>query len=100
MYSHTMTAFQNNVYKVVSRIPKGGVLTYGDVARKAGSPRAARAVGTVMAQNPYPKSKVPCHRVVCSDGRIGGYSGVGGSMGKEKLLRAEGVFIANGRVSI
>lgn len=95
-----MTTFQKKVYEVVSRIPQGRVLTYGDVARKAGSPGAARAVGTLMAQNPYPKTKVPCHRVVRSDGHIGKYSGRDGQKGKEKLLRSEGVSVARGKVSI
>ncbi len=93
-----MTVFEKKVYDVVARIPRGRVLSYGEVARKAGRPGAARAVGTLMAHNPFDKKKVPCHRVVRSDGRIGEYSGKGGRSGKEKLLRQEGVGIENGKV--
>lgn len=94
-----MTRFEKKVYTVVSRIPEGCVLSYKEVAARAGSPRAARAVGTLMARNPFPKHEVPCHRVVCSDGRVGAYSGKGGAKAKEKLLRDEGVSIEKGRVA-
>jgi methylated-DNA-[protein]-cysteine S-methyltransferase len=92
------TTFAQNVYAIVSRIPRGLVMTYGEVARAAGKPRAARAVGTLMAKNPYPKTEVPCHRVVRSDGVIGNYSGPGGRQQKEKLLRLEGISIKSGKV--
>jgi len=95
-----MTKFKKDIYKIVSQIPKGSVLSYGEVARRAGHPGAARVVGTLMANNPFPKTKVPCHRVVRADGRIGEYSGKGGRAGKERLLRAEGVFVKQGRVII
>jgi len=83
--------FAEKVYRVVSRIPKGKVLTYKEVARLAGSPKAFRAVGNLMNKNPYPKEKVPCHRVVRSDGKIGGYNG--GTAKKAALLKKEGVMI-------
>lgn len=80
--------FRERVLEVVRRIPKGKVMTYGEVARRAGSPRAARAVGTIMSHN-YDKT-VPCHRVVHADGTPGNYNR-GGSKRKTTLLQAEGV---------
>lgn len=82
-----MTLFAKKVYKVVSAIPIGQVRTYKWVARKAGSPGAARAVGQIMRNNPYPLI-IPCHRVVRSDGGIGGYA-FGGRKQKKKLLDLE-----------
>lgn len=73
----------------MSRIPRGRTLTYGEVARRAGSPRAARAVGSVLAHYDTSKFRVPCYRVIRSDGAIGGYRW--GRHKKAKLLRAEGV---------
>jgi len=81
--------FKEKVLKVVAKIPKGKVVTYKEVARKAGSPKAFRAVGSFMANN-Y-DLKIPCHRVVRSDGRIGNYNR-GGSEAKLKLLKKEGAF--------
>lgn len=91
-----MTNFTEEVYKVVSRIPRGRVLSYGEVARLAGAPRAARAVGSLMRKNPH--KYVPCHRVVLADGRVGEY-GRGGKQEKVKKLIAEGVEIKNGRIA-
>jgi len=82
-----MTQFQNNVLKIVKAIPKGKVMTYRLVAQKAGSPGAARAVGSVMAKNQ--DKSVPCHRVIRSDGSIGPYNGLQGPS-KQKLLEQEG----------
>jgi methylated-DNA-[protein]-cysteine S-methyltransferase len=79
--------FAKKVYAIVAKIPKGKVMTYGQVAKKAGKPGAARAVGTIMSRNYNPK--IPCHRVVRSDGRIGNYNR-GGSTRKTELLREEG----------
>ncbi len=81
-----MSSFEERVREVVRRIPKGKVLTYKEVARLAGSPRAYRAVGNIMNKNRDPK--VPCHRVIRSDGSLGGYAG--GARLKEKILRHEG----------
>jgi len=83
------TSFQNKVYKVVSEIPKGKVLTYKKVASLAGSPRAWRAAANVLNKNRNPK--IPCYRVIRSDGKIGGYNR--GIKNKIALLRKEGVFI-------
>lgn len=66
-----MTNFKNKVLKIVAKIPKGKTMSYKEVARKAGAPRAYRAVGNILNKNHNPK--IPCHRVICSDGRIGGY---------------------------
>lgn len=81
-----MDSFGERVKEVVRQIPKGKVLTYKEVARRAGRPRAYRAVGNIMNKN-YDKS-VPCHRVIKSDGTIGGYR-LGAKL-KEKILRSEG----------
>jgi methylated-DNA-[protein]-cysteine S-methyltransferase len=81
--------FFRRVYEVVRRIPAGQTLTYGEVARAAGRPGAARAVGNAMAQNQLCLF-VPCHRVVGTGG-LGGYSGAGGLATKRRLLALEGV---------
>lgn len=81
------TDFQRRVWEVVRRIPRGQTMTYGQVARRAGSPRAARAVGQAMARNPWPVI-VPCHRVVGHGGRLTGFGG--GLTMKRRLLEMEG----------
>lgn len=86
--------FRARVIRVVRRIPAGRVATYGDVARAAGRPRAWRAVGTIMRTCHEPG--VPCHRVIASAGRLGGYGGSDAM--KAALLRAEGHMVASGRV--
>ena len=68
-----MKSFLQKVYKVAAKSPEGKVLTYGQLARLAGSPRAARAVGMCMSKNRDIKA-VPCHRVVAADGKLTGYS--------------------------
>ncbi|PIT92467.1 MAG: cysteine methyltransferase [Candidatus Harrisonbacteria bacterium CG10_big_fil_rev_8_21_14_0_10_42_17] len=83
-----MHSFKENVYRVVASIPRGQILTYKQVAERAGSPRAAHAVGNILNKNPHPKSKVPCHRVIRSDGSIGGYAL--GTSAKRSLLKKEG----------
>lgn len=79
--------FVERVQSIVRKIPKGSIMTYGTVAKLAGSPGAARAVGTIMASN-Y-DLKVPCHRVIRSDGKIGQYNR-GGEKAKRALLIKEG----------
>ena len=82
--------FKERVVEVVKSIPKGKTMTYGLVAERAGAAGAARAVGTIMAGN---KDKsVPCHRVIRSDGKIGGYNAINGPS-KEELLRSEGALV-------
>ncbi len=85
----TLTTFQKKVLTVVAGIPRGEVRTYGWVAERAGHSGAARAVGGALAKNPY-CPEIPCHRVVCSNGSIGGYSG--GVFRKKRLLADEGVW--------
>lgn len=83
-----VTPFERRVLETVRAIPRGQVRTYQEVARAAGCPGAARAVGQVMARNPVPLF-VPCHRVVRADGTLGEYSG-GGPGVKARLLAMEG----------
>ena len=81
--------FRERVLKIVAKIPRGRVLTYQEVAKRAGNAKAARAVGNILNKN-Y-DSRVPCHRVIRSDGKIGGYNrGVGK---KIKLLKKENILI-------
>lgn len=87
--------FALRVRTVVANIPKGTVMTYASVAKKAGFPGAARAVGSVMKHNT--SKSVPCHRVVRSDGHLGEYNGLVGRS-KALLLKKEGVEIVSGRV--
>ncbi len=82
--------FEQKVKAIVAKIPKGKTMTYKEVAAKAGSPNAARAVGSVMKANYDPN--VPCHRVIRSDGMVGEYNR-GGSAEKARKLRAEGALI-------
>ncbi len=82
-----MKTFTEKVITIVKKIPKGTVMTYKQVAEKAGSPRASRAVGSIMAKNN--DVNVPCHRVIHSDGTIGPYNGLRGES-KEQLLKNEG----------
>lgn len=81
-----MTPFTRRVYRVVLSIPLGETRTYQWVAVKAGSPRAVRAVGQILKNNPYPLI-IPCHRVVASDGKLGGYNR--GKKAKRMLLDLE-----------
>ncbi len=90
MVGHIETEFAEKVRTIVRKIPRGKVMSYGEVAKAAGSPGAARAVGTIMANN-YDDS-VPCHRVICADGSPGQYNR-GGTKKKLALLRKEGVSI-------
>ena len=83
----TPKTFTEKVIAVVQKIPQGSVLTYQQVAERAGNPKAYRVVGTLMRKN-Y-REDVPCHRVVRSDGTVGEYNR-GGSRAKEEKLRAEG----------
>lgn len=82
------SAFQRRVLAECRRIPYGSTVTYGQLAAKAGSPGASRAVGNCMAGNRIPLV-IPCHRVVRSDGQIGSYSAPGGAQTKSKLLWLE-----------
>ena len=83
------TKFQLKVWNYLRKIPKGQVKTYKQVAIAINKPKAARAVGNACAKNPY-APKVPCHRVIRSDGTLGGFSAPGGRKAKKKLLKNEG----------
>lgn len=78
--------FQEKIYSVVKKIPKGKVLTYKEVAQKAGKPNASRAVGNILNKNFDPA--IPCHRVIRSDGKLGGYNR--GPKNKALILQKEG----------
>ena len=82
------TKFQLKVWKYIKTIPKGSVKTYKQVAIAIKSPKAARAVANACGKNPY-APKIPCHRVIRTDGGLGGYSGRGGIKTKLRLLRSE-----------
>ena len=86
------TKFQLKVWNYLKTIPKGKVKTYLDVAKAIRKPNASRAVANAVGKNPYPP-KIPCHRVIRSDGSLGGYSGKGGIKKKRQLLKSEKVFI-------
>ena len=86
------TLFQRKVWLYLKKIPRGKVKTYSDVAKAIGKPLAARAVANAIAKNPY-SPQIPCHRVIRSDGSLGGYSGKGGVKTKKLLLKKEGVTI-------
>ena len=86
------TRFQIKVWKYLLKIPKGTVKTYKQVAIAINRPKSARAVANAVGKNPLPP-KIPCHRVIRSDGSIGGYSGKGGIKTKKKLLKNEGIIV-------
>lgn len=85
-----LTDFQKKVYTVVAKIPKGNTMTYQEVAVAVGKPRACRAVGNALNKNPF-APRVPCHRVVRSDGTPGGFAR--GTRAKLQLLKLEGVVL-------
>ncbi len=87
-----MTPFQSSVLLACAKIPKGQTRTYSDIAKAIGRPKAARAVGSALAKNPL-APMIPCHRVVRSDGSLGGYSGKGGLKTKQLLLKKENTHI-------
>ena len=84
------TKFQLKVWAYLRKIPYGTVKTYSEVAKAIGRPHAARAVANAIGKNPY-APKIPCHRVIRSDGSLGGYSGMGGLKTKRLLLKKEGI---------
>ena len=93
-----MTSFSIKVYRATAKIPKGKVATYGQIARLAGSARAARAVGQLMSRN-KDTHKVPCHRVVSSTGALTGYA-FGGVSAKRAKLIGEGVSFKGSRINL
>ncbi len=87
--------FRKLVFSITKNIPRGHVLTYGEVARRAGSPRASRAVGSILAQNFDPT--IPCHRVIRADGWVGEYNR-GGPKRKAEILKKEGWIITHDKI--
>ena len=84
----SLSPFQRKVLRAATKIPYGTVSTYGELAKTIGHPNSSRAVGNSLSKNPFPII-VPCHRIVRSDGKVGGFSAGGGMELKEKLLRME-----------
>jgi methylated-DNA-[protein]-cysteine S-methyltransferase len=90
----TSRAIKNeDVYNLLKKIPAGKVSTYGDLAKALGNPTASRTIGRILGNNPNP-IKVPCHRIVMSDGKLGGY--MYGILKKRELLENEGVSFTDG----
>ncbi len=94
-FGKPMISFKDRVLEVVKNIPKGEVLSYGEVAKRSGAVGAARAVGSIMSHNQ--DKNIPCHRVIKADGKIGNYNGLrtenAGTIAKIKLLKKEGVVL-------
>ena len=86
------TTFQIKTWSYLRKIPKGTVKTYSQVAIAIGRPLAIRAVANAIGKNPHPP-KIPCHRVIRTDGSLGGYSGKGGIKTKKMLLKKEGIIL-------
>ena len=84
------TEFQVKVWRAIAKIPKGEVRTYKELAKIIKKPKAIRAVANACGKNPYP-IRIPCHRVIGSNGYLGGYSAKGGIKQKKYLLRKEGI---------
>ena len=84
------TKFQLKVWAYLMKIPRGRVKTYSQVAKAIGKPLAVRAVANAIGKNPL-APQIPCHRVIRSDGSLGGYSGKGGIKTKRLLLKKEGI---------
>ena len=90
MNNNKSTQFQKDVWEAIDKIPFGETRTYKELASSIGHPKAYRAVANACGKNPNPVS-TPCHRVISSDGTIGGYSGKGGIKKKKALLKKEGI---------
>ena len=88
-------AFHRSIYDATRRVGWGETTTYGALAQQAGSPDASRAVGQAMGRNPVPII-IPCHRVLASGGKPGGFSAFGGAVTKQRLLAMEGVHLDGG----
>jgi methylated-DNA-[protein]-cysteine S-methyltransferase len=91
----TVSLFQARVYALCRQIPYGRTITYGQLARQAGAPRAARAVGQCLARNPIP-ILIPCHRVVGAGGKLVGFTAPGGLRMKKRLLQLEAIGCQHG----
>ncbi|MCH7568585.1 MAG: MGMT family protein [Nanoarchaeota archaeon] len=89
-------SFNERCYNILRKVPKGKVVTYKQIAEKLGT-KAYRAVGNAMNKNPHAPI-VPCHRVINSDGKVGGFAS--GTQNKIKMLKKEGIKITNGKIDI
>ncbi len=87
--------FHRRIYDLTRDVGWGETITYGELARRVGAPGAARAVGQAMGRNPIPII-IPCHRVLASGGKVGGFSAFGGAVTKTRLLALEGVHLDTG----
>ena len=92
-----MKSFNSLCYQILKKVPRGKATTYKEIARAAGKPKAARAVGNAMNRNPF-APKVPCHRVVKSNGEVGGFAS--GTKKKIEMLKKEGIEIKEGKVDL
>ncbi len=91
-----VSVFQEKVYSVLTKVPRGKVTTYKEIGKALGKDgNVYRAIGQALNKNPYAPA-VPCHRVVCSDGSLGGFAH--GSAAKKKLLAAEGISVVAGKI--
>lgn len=90
-----MNKLDSRVYKKLLQVPKGKVTTYGELAKAVGLENGQRVIGQIMNRNPFPVV-IPCHRVVKSDGKVGGY--FYGEQVKSKMLSDEGIQIKNGKI--
>ena len=88
VYLDGLSEFQRNALRALQRITYGDIVSYSQLAKLAGNPKAARAIGTVMAQNPLPLI-IPCHRVIKADGSLGLFSAAGGTDTKKRMLDLE-----------
>ena len=94
-----MKLFSEKVLQITENIPRGKVTTYSEIARALGNPGAARAVGNALRRNTCPE-RIPCYRVVRSDGSPGGYSGAMHSREKIRRLEKDGTVISQGKVDL
>lgn len=90
------SSFSQAVWRITKEIPLGKITTYAQIAQALGRPKSARAVGNALHKNPYAPI-VPCHRVVKSDGNVGGF--FGGKSAKKKILRSEGLKIVKDKIA-
>ncbi len=88
-------SLEQQVYKKLTEVPQGKVTTYGELAKAVGLKNGQRIIGQIMKKNPYP-AIIPCHRVVNSDGKVGGYAY--GVDVKKNMLQKEGIKIQNGKI--
>lgn len=93
-----LSDFCRKALNVLKNVKYGEIITYRDLAVQAGSPKASRAVGRALAGNPLPLI-IPCHRVICADGSVGGFSAEGGVLMKEKMLRLEQSVLTKGHTA-